>query len=126
MNETLCRSSSTSIAKVCDGFWADHRHIESHFTYLTDCSISDTVKTGLVGHLGNEVSRIILRLNMFNLENLEEYLLYENTDVEFTDKHEAVEEDCSLEFSGSLTHKYIYILVNVCSIFSSLVFKFIL
>ena len=39
-------------------------------------------------------------------------MLYVNTDVEFTDKHEAVEEDCSLEFTGSLTHKYIYILVN--------------
>ena len=46
------RNSTTSISKVCDGFYADPRHLERQFNYLTESSISDTVRKGLVGHLG--------------------------------------------------------------------------
>ena len=40
-------------------------------------------------------------------------MLHVNSSVEFTDMYEGVIEDCSLEFDGSLIHKYIYILVRI-------------
>ena len=40
------------MAKVCDGFFEDPRHLEEQFKHLTESSISDKIRKGLVGHLG--------------------------------------------------------------------------
>ena len=36
------RNRSTSVSKVCDGFFHDPRHLEEHFVYLTENRISES------------------------------------------------------------------------------------
>ena len=42
------------------------------------------------------------------LENLEQYLLHVNSGVEVAEMFEKIMEDCTLEYGGSLIHKYIH------------------
>ena len=58
------------------------------------------------------------------LENLEQYLLHVNSGVEVAEMFEKIMEDCTLEYGGSLIHKYIHILVCFGNFGSY--FKFIL
>ena len=44
---------SESVYNVCDGFYEDPKHLEGQFQYLTDSNISETIRKGLVGHLGS-------------------------------------------------------------------------
>ena len=43
---------------------------------------------------------------------MEQYLLYVNTDVNFTEMFEKVKDDCTLEFDGSVIHKNVDLLVS--------------
>ena len=40
-------------------------------------------------------------------------MLHVNSGVEFMETFEGVVEDCTIEFDGNMTHKYINILVNL-------------
>ena len=53
------------ISKVCHGFFADPKHLEKQFLYLTDANISKTIERTLVGHLGSiEIQRHFSVINI--------------------------------------------------------------
>ena len=43
---------------------------------------------------------------------MEHYLLYVNTDVDFLEMIEKVNDDCTLEFDGSVIHKNVHLMVS--------------
>ena len=53
-----------------------------------------------------------VEVTYFFLDNLEVYLQSVNNNVEFLEQLESVMTDCNISFQGSLTHKYIHILVG--------------
>ena len=81
--------------KVCDGFFENPIHLQRHFSYLTDgADISKDIKASLLSHL----------------RNFEVYLLFARSDLVFKEELDKIIDDCNLEFDGSLTHKYIFLL----------------
>ena len=53
-----------------------------------------------------------VEVTYFFLDNLEVYLQSVNNNVKFLEQLESVMTDCNISFQGSLTHKYIHILVG--------------
>ena len=105
--------NAESISNFLSGFFGDKAHLKGQFEYLTETDISDIIRKGLDGHLG-EIYLFFKFLIVFSLpENLEHYILHVNSGVEFMEVFEKVVEDCSLEFGGSITHKNIHLLVGV-------------
>ena len=106
--------NAESIGNFLSGFFGNKAHLKGQFEYLTETDISDIIRKGLDGHLGEIFSCFSKFLMVFSPpENLEHYILHVNSGVEFMEVFEKVVEDCSLEFGGSLTHKNIHLLVGV-------------
>ena len=112
----ILRNSPKMISKACDGFFADARHLERMFSYLTDSDISKKIQRNLVGHLGRINFPFFLSLFVYS-ENLELYLVSVNSTVEFAESLEKVKDDCSLLFAESKVHKYIHLLVTEIVLF---------
>ena len=96
------RNAKNDIKKFSDGFLKDHRHLSSHFAWLTAAEpLNQKVEENLYTQL----------------DHLETYLRHKIQTLEFMQNMENVELVCEMELNGSRTFKDIHLLRLACSHF---------
>ena len=100
------------VKTICRGFFLNHRHLASHFTYITNAApLNENIEQNLRKQLGKKYDIIDNFETSVFQDYMEKYLAEIHQTVEHKKQMQEFDLVCRLEFNGSTTMKDIHVLV---------------